>query len=351
MSKINFNLNNLSFEAKTLYLRDQIKGEGTSVNLYKELEAKQKPPLEFYKKLVLSGWGNNIDINQINTYYFDENKDKKAILLENQKRIKEKKVLFTLGIREKKDSIIYVVSINHYLADEQTLKLFINLIKLGITVSTKEAIKEAEKMNKHYVNYIKRQEKYHVLTKQRKCEFKPIKLSAEGALNWNPNKERITVSREFTSYINIEKLPNYLVEFLRNENTFSSGNTVCSSKLWSSEYYYDCLGMVTGLIPINFSEYSCDFDKKEGYSLETKAFKDKYYKKVLDACLLSELFINTSVTRNLSSKYILDTAFPVGIEIDCKGENKIKIEFEGNFCSENSVEFILDKIELNLKGA
>lgn len=348
---MNIKFNNLSFEAKTLYLRDQIKGESTSVNLYKELDAPKKPPLEFYKKLVLSGWGINIDINQINVYYFDEHKDKKEILLENQKMIKEKKALFTFGIREKKDSIIYVISINHYLADEQTLNLFINLMKIGITFSTTEAIREAEKMNKNYRDYIKEQEKYRVITKKRECDFNPIKLSIEGPLSWNPNKERITVSKEFNSNINIEKIPYYLVEFLRNENTFCSGNTVCSSKLWSSEYSYDCLGMVTGLIPINMSEYSYDFDKKGDFSLETKAFKDKYYKKILDACLLSELFINTSVTRNLSSKYILDTSFPVGIEIDCKGENKVKIEFEGRFYSENSVRCMLDKIELNLKGA
>lgn len=340
----------MSFESKLLYLKDQISGKATSVNLYKELKAKKKPPLEFYKQLVLSGWGKNIPIDKVNIYSFKDNESKKTILLESQKKIKERKSLFNLGINERENSIIYVLSINHYLADEQTLKLFINLIKNGIDFSMEKSIIEAKKMKQNYDNYVKKQIEYSISNNKVESGCKPIKLSKEGALNWESQKDRITVSREVSSQFDISQITYYLIDVLKNENTFSSGNTICTSKLWSSLYHYDCLGMVTGLVPINISEYSINSRQVNGVSLETRAFKDKFYKEVLESCLSSELFINTEVTRNLSSEYILDTTFPVGVEIEYRSKNIVKIEFEGRFYSENAVECILDKIEMTLKG-
>lgn len=350
MSKINFSSENLSFEAKLLYLREQITGIGTPISLYKKINVKYKPPLEFYEKLIISGWGDNLPISQIKIYYFNDNECEEVILLKNQKLIKEKKFLFTLGISERENSIIFASSINHYLADEQALKLFINLIKIGTNCSMEQAIRDSKKMRENYIDYIKKQVDYPNPTNQIKGEFKPIKLSNDGLLSWDIQKARINVSREINSHIDIEKLPYYLVEILEKEKTFSSGDIICSSKLWSSLYNYDCLGMVTGLIPIKISEYSFYSDEKKEVSLETKTCKSKYYKGLLDACKSSELFINTSVARNIASKYILDTIFPVGIEIERISENVVNISFEGRFCSVDSVEYILDKIELILKG-
>lgn len=351
MGKINFSSDNLSFEAKLLYLREQLTGISTSVSLYKEVNVKCKPPLEFYEKLIISGWGDSVPINQIKIYYFNDKESKKSILFKNQKLIKEKDALFTLGISERENSIVFALSINHYLADEQTLKLVFNLIKIGTNYSMEKAIRDSKKMRENYIDYIKKQVEYSNSTNQIKNEFKPIKLSNEGFLSWNIQKDRICVSREINSRVDIEKLLYYLLRILEEENTFSSGNIICSSKLWSSLYNYDCLGMVTGLIPIKISEYSFYSDEKKEVSLETKAYKSKYYKGILDACISSELFINTSVARNIASEYILDTSFPVGIEIDRIGENVVNISFEGKFCSANSVEYILDRIELILKGA
>ncbi|WP_180522332.1 hypothetical protein, partial [Staphylococcus haemolyticus] len=168
----------------------------------------------------------------------------------------------------------------------------------------------------NYIDYIKKQVEYSNSTNQIKNEFKPIKLSNEGFLSWNIQKDRICVSREINSRVDIEKLLYYLLRILEEENTFSSGNIICPSKLWSFLYNYDCFGMVNGLIPIKISEYYYYSDEKKEVSLETKEYNSKYYKGILDVCISSELFISTSVARNIASEFILDTSLSVGIEID-----------------------------------
>ena len=189
MGKINFSSDNLSFEAKLLYLREQLTGISTSVSLYKEVNVKCKPPLEFYEKLIISGWGDSVPISQIKIYYFNDKESKKSILFKNQKLIKEKDALFTLGISERENSIVFALSINHYLADEQTLKLVFNLIKIGTNYSMEKAIRDSKKMGENYIDYIKKQVEYSNSTNQIKNEFKPIKLSNEGFLSWNIQKE------------------------------------------------------------------------------------------------------------------------------------------------------------------
>ncbi|MBM6078050.1 hypothetical protein H6L55_11535 [Staphylococcus epidermidis] len=330
-----------------LYLKEQKTGVGNSVSLYKNISSKRKLPINFYKSLINVGWGCNISEDDIYIYYF-KNNEKRTILLENQKLIKKK--LFVLGIKEEKDSTTYALSINHYLADERTLNLFINLIETGINISIKDAINKAKTMKSNYKDYIQKQYNFMHSPYKNKNEFKPIKLSRKGALSWDIEKPRITISKKLNFSVCVEEFLFELVEFLKEEKVFCSGNILCTSQLWSSVYDYDCLGMTTGLIPIKTDEKSVYSEIKKGVSLEAKAFKDSTYKYILDACLLSELFINTSTIRNIPSQYTLDNTFPVGIEIDHRNDSIVKIILEGKFCSKEAIKKLLNKLELNFKG-
>lgn len=328
----------LSEQAKKIISKEYIAGKALAVT--SQFMTKYLLLEKEIVHLIKLGWGEKIS-KYIFFYYGN---DVNEVLENVQLSIIEESALFAFGIMLKKNMFLYYISINHALADEDTLDIFIHAIK--IYSEKKYFVAQNIMINgrKKYIEYVNEESEMKKnfffqenLNYQKLLE--PIKLSENFYCDENLDLICFTKEIKLRNYFKKENILRVLLKFMADEGFFKKGNTICSSTNWRRKKYSKAIGMMTGISPIYLDSYD-----KQDINLELFEKCDTIIKKILNACINSDVFINGAEKRKCHFNKNNLRIFPVGIELEMTEKFKLIISIEGKFIHQKNVEKFLEKL-------
>jgi hypothetical protein len=337
----------LSAEAKAIVAHEFHTGIAAEISTVIELELEANLFERLLHEIIVAGWGE-----QIGQYFkvinaIDSNEPE--TLRHTQLAVRSGSALFAAAKVATANIQGYYLSVHHALADEHTLEIIRNYLKLSQKISTNLVLDDLEHGRQTYCRYVKRQQmkakEVSALVKVSMPHMAPLILSQDGRLAWNAQAKRISVQRRLNTLRPVNEIRpiGTVLAQLSKAGVILQGNTLCSSKNWRLADETHAIGMMTGLItkPLEPSTKNlCEPD----IALEASARYSPDASAALECCRRSEIFINGAAPRRISGAQVIDTAFPVGLDVRRTGEFEIQFEIEGPFCSKAAVIEVLNEL-------
>ncbi|SEH77043.1 hypothetical protein SAMN05192559_10415 [Halobacillus karajensis] len=332
----------LSAESKALVAQGYFTGASLEVSTVIKLNNYEPFNQNVFRELVIAGWGEKLG-KYIEVF---ENRDAKNFeaLLTVQEAVRSGHALFAIcNIRTDGRQCCFL-SIHHALADEHTLNIFSCLFQLAHEGMMELALHDINQGRQAYFNYVERQHsisKKNVYKKEiRNNQLKPVRLSKNGALAWNSKVKRVALSR-IIPIIDIDITT--VVDFLSIRGVISEGNTACLSKNCRLPSESVAIGMMTSLNALSIEAMTRETSHNLT-SLEALAKHNLDARIELECCRKSELFINGATPRSIPASQVINTVFPVGMDLRRVSPSEFRLEFEGSFCDETAVNDLLTEL-------
>ncbi|ABE53923.1 hypothetical protein Sden_0633 [Shewanella denitrificans OS217] len=337
----------LSAEAKAVVAHEFHTGIAAEISTVIELELEVSVFEQLLHEMIVAGWGEQIGqyFKVINTIDSNEHET----LRHTQLAVRSGSALFAAAKVTTANAQRYYLSVHHALADEHTLEIIRNYLKLSNKKAKDLVLNDMDHGRQAYCRYVKRQQtkakEASALVKVSTPHMAPLILSQDGRLAWNAQAKRISVQRRLNTQRPAHEIRpiDTVLTRLSEAGVILQGNTLCSSKNWRLADETHAIGMMTGLItkPLKPSTKSlCEPD----IALEASARYSPDARAALECCRRSEIFINGAAPRRISGTQVIDTAFPVGLDIRRTGEFEIQFEIEGPFSSKAAVIEVLNEL-------
>ncbi|MDW6003509.1 hypothetical protein [Vibrio mangrovi] len=315
----------LSVEARSIVAKDLLSGLFTEVSKDFFFISDVKITESDLKEVILNSWNEIVVKNSLIECIGDTTNTEYLSIVQND--VIQGKTLISIRFHSENDKYQFYIAVNHALADEDSLNEISSAIIDLTYLSKSKVFQRLSDQRLAYRNYIYQQKnaKNTSLLASDITDSAPIVISKTGPLSWDNTCNRSCIS---SPKILASKHQVYeaIINWLHGEDIIEEGNVICSSHNWRCDGE-KTIGMQTGLVPIFLRGDSFHEDT----SLEKLEKVNEVYKKLLNSCRGSELFINGATSRSLEPSKKGSWLFPVGIEIKSISKGVVEVLLEGCF--------------------